>query len=295
MQLKKIFVAGVGVLVVLGLGYGYTQLSAQNAPLLAIEKAQSIALKDAGLTEADVQILKSKLDIEDGQKVYEIEFYTANKEYDYRIDAKTGAILEKDFDAENYVLASLPTATTASSTPTETQATTPVESQNASSVSVTTPSSSTPTNNGHLSITLEQAKAFALKDAGVSETEVNFVKAKNDYEGGRQVYEVEFYAGNKEYDYKYDAQTGMLIEKDYDMESDLPVAQQTSQTNVASTPSTTTLDFNAITGRTGTPKVEKDYENGVFVYEVTYYEGRSEYEYKIDAQGKVLAYKEDHD
>lgn len=288
MQLKKIFAVGLGVLAVVGLGYGYTQLSAQNAPLLAIEKAQSIALKDAGLTEAEVKIVKANLDLEDGQKVYEIEFYTENQEYDYHIDAKTGAILEKDFDAENYAAASLSSTTPSSSAPTETQATSPVESQNTASASTAT--ASTPSTIAQLAITLEQAKNFALTDAGVSSTEANFVKAKNDFENGRRIYEIEFYAGNKEYDYKYDAQTGMLIEKDFDMESDLPVAQQAS-------PSTSVvhLDFNAITGRTGTPKVEKDYENGVFVYEVTYYEGRSEYEYKIDAQGKVLAYKEDHD
>ena len=42
-------------------------------------------------------------DYENGRLVYDVEFYTADyKEYDYEIDAASGEILSKDFDAEYY-------------------------------------------------------------------------------------------------------------------------------------------------------------------------------------------------
>lgn len=64
------------------------------------EKAKSIALNHAGLKEADVRELEIELDNEKGVYVYEVSFKSGRYEYDYVIDAVTGAIKlsEKDFD-----------------------------------------------------------------------------------------------------------------------------------------------------------------------------------------------------
>lgn len=69
-----------------------TVASAQG---ISREKARSIALSDASLSAADVTFTKTKLDREDGMLVYEIEFVTAGAEYEYEIDAVTGAIREE--------------------------------------------------------------------------------------------------------------------------------------------------------------------------------------------------------
>lgn len=47
---------------------------------------------------SDVSFTKAKLERDDGRTVYEIEFYQGYVEYDYTIDAATGAILEYDMD-----------------------------------------------------------------------------------------------------------------------------------------------------------------------------------------------------
>jgi|GEM_PF-4350015 hypothetical protein len=47
------------------------------------------------------KLTKLKLDTEDGIKVYDVEFYKANVEYDYEIDAITGNILDKDVEIED--------------------------------------------------------------------------------------------------------------------------------------------------------------------------------------------------
>lgn len=44
---------------------------------------------------------KAKLENDDGQSVYEIEFRNGNTEYDYTIDAFKGSILEWDKDTDH--------------------------------------------------------------------------------------------------------------------------------------------------------------------------------------------------
>lgn len=63
------------------------------------DRAKAIALKDAGLRENEVTMQKVKLDHHNGRSVYEVEFYTDTKEYDYEIDALNGTILEREQEA----------------------------------------------------------------------------------------------------------------------------------------------------------------------------------------------------
>ena len=62
---------------------------------VTLEAAKSAALADAGLAESDVTFTKTRLDTEDGFAVYDIDFYTADSEYEYEIDALTGAVISK--------------------------------------------------------------------------------------------------------------------------------------------------------------------------------------------------------
>ncbi|MBQ9015494.1 MAG: PepSY domain-containing protein [Firmicutes bacterium] len=65
------------------------------------EKAISIALKDAGLSDSDVEYIDVDLDFDDGRTEYEVEFHRGTMEYDYSIEAYTGEILEKDIEPDN--------------------------------------------------------------------------------------------------------------------------------------------------------------------------------------------------
>ena len=67
--------------------------------LIGEAKAREIALKDANLKETDITRFQWKLDYEKGIQVYEIEFYHGLTEYDYDINATTGAIVKKEIDA----------------------------------------------------------------------------------------------------------------------------------------------------------------------------------------------------
>lgn len=61
---------------------------------IGVEQAKAIALRHAGVTEEQVRMKKQKMDYEHGVKVYEIEFYVGNVEYEYDIKADTGEILK---------------------------------------------------------------------------------------------------------------------------------------------------------------------------------------------------------
>ena len=64
-------------------------------------KAKSIALNHAGVSENEAYDMEIELDDEDGKLVYEIEFKFGNMEYDYEIDAATGAILKHEAELDD--------------------------------------------------------------------------------------------------------------------------------------------------------------------------------------------------
>lgn len=77
---------------------------------LSLEDAKAKALAHAGLTANQVTFTKQEIDFGDGQKVYELEFYTADyTEYEYEISAVNGAVLsfERDADQSGSVGASI--------------------------------------------------------------------------------------------------------------------------------------------------------------------------------------------
>ena len=63
---------------------------------ISLEEAKEIALKDAGLNEATQKIVftREELSRNLGKPCYILEFYTAKKQYSYKVDAKNGSIIE---------------------------------------------------------------------------------------------------------------------------------------------------------------------------------------------------------
>ena len=64
-------------------------------------KAKSIALNHAGVSENEAYDMDIELDDEDGILVYEVEFKSGNMEYDYEIDAASGAILKHETELDD--------------------------------------------------------------------------------------------------------------------------------------------------------------------------------------------------
>ena len=157
---------------------------------IGIEKANEIAISHAGLSSGSVSFVKAKIDTEDGVKVYDIEFYSGNVEYDYEINAATGAIVSFDQDIENYAIPAQPPAQTAAPTQVATQTAAPTQAASSG-------------------ISVDRAKQIALSHACVSGA--SFTKVKLDTDDGVRVYEIEFKVGNVEYDYDINASSGAII------------------------------------------------------------------------------------
>ena len=81
-------------------------------------------------------------------------------------------------------------------------------------------------------ISEEEARSIALTDAQVEAEAVTNIRIKFTVDDGRQVYDVEFYVTNQEYDYEIDAVTGEITEKDMEIENDFG-SQATSDASVS--------------------------------------------------------------
>ena len=240
-------------------GYGW-----QN--VIGKQKAQEIALADAGVAAEDALHLIVKPDWDDGVRIYEVEFYTASQEYDYEIHAETGDILSRDREAEwNGTAAS-----------------------GSSSTSSTASASTT-------DIGEAKAKSVALSHAGISESSTSYIYAKKDWDDGRWVYDVEFWADGKEYDYEILASNGTILSYDYDAEYQWNGSSSTSGDTISTEKvKSIVTDQAGVSGTFRELKLERD--DGRTVYEGEMRSGRTDYEFTIDAYtGAVLEWDTDWD
>ena len=158
---------------------------ASDLNYIGYEKAEQIAIANAKLEKETVRKFKSSMEWEDGRMVYEVEFKTLTKEYEYEIDARTGEILEKEIDDED--------EDDGDGKPAK-------EKEILSSANC---------------IGKETAKEIALSSAMLDPS-----AALRDYEcelghkKGKLVYEVEFETGDCEYEYLIDAETGAVLKCD---------------------------------------------------------------------------------
>ena len=138
------------------------------------EAAKSAAFTHAGVSAADAESLRCKLDWDDGRQVYDIEFWVGTTEYDYEIDASTNAVLEAKQEQNSH-------------------------------------RSGTAAQQSGGFIGEEAAKSAALTHAGVSADDAGYVKCELDENDGYWVYELEFRVGSVEYDYEIDASSGAVV------------------------------------------------------------------------------------
>ena len=148
------------------------------------EEAKKAAFSHAGVTEEEVLSLRISKDREDGRAIYDIDFTTAERSYDYDILRSSGEVLQSSFENNDRNEAGVQAGNTEISSQNN--------SDTASSNGNTTTSSSA--ENTASAVTQEQAKSIALENAGVSEADTQFLWVKEDYDDVRAVYEVEFYA-----------------------------------------------------------------------------------------------------
>lgn len=159
-----------------------------GAPAMPIgkDKALDIAVKAFGnTTSAQISYSEVDAELDETPAHYEVEIITqSGEEFEYKIDAYTGVILETKREAAD---------------------------------GTETPSgdSSFPTLG---STNYAKVKAIILKYLGISENNIYDMDIKLEVEDGTLVYEVEFKSDHIEYSFKINAATGVVLE--YEAERD---------------------------------------------------------------------------
>ena len=223
--------------------------------------AKQIALDHAGISESETDRLRVKLDYDDGVQEYEVTFYVGNREYDYDIDAATGTIRSFDSEIEDdYNIASAPRATPAAAS--------------ASSGAA---------------ITEAEAKQIALDHAGVSESETERMRVKLGRDDGDQEYEVNFYVGNREYDYDINAATGEIRSHDSEIDDDYVSSTEAAGAAVSEDEARATVVARVSGASASDVRLYLERDDGRLVYEGELIYNGTEYEFQIDAAtGDVL-------
>ena len=137
-------------------------------------------------------------------------------------------------------------------------------------------------------IGVERAKEIALKDAGLSASQVSFVRAGLDWDNGRMEYEVEFWKDNVEYDYEIEAATGSVVSYDYDAENYVGATGATTVSVDEATAKQTVL--NKVPGATAADIYEwkLDFDDGRWEYDGKIVYNQMEYDFTVDASSGAV-------
>ena len=254
--------------------------SSQQASYISMDAAQSAALDAASIAAADANFSATTLDDVAGITCYKVDFSAGGYDYAYSINAESGEVLEASYH-EQAGAAALPDGSTGTTT-TQPSTTKP----NVGAVT-TTPAQTAP-NTTPSTGAVDEAKAqeIALAHAGIKAADATITKSKLDYDDGRQVYEIEWYANGAKYDYEIDAATGEIVNSGY--EAKTVVGTGNSATVSEATAKQTALA--RVSGATEKDIYEwkLDYDDGRPEYEGKIIYGGTEYEFTIDATSGTI-------
>ena len=221
---------------------------------ISLEEAKEIALKDAGLNEATQKIVftREELSRNSGKPCYILEFYTAKKQYSYKVDAKNGSIIEAYHfillaDAKKIALDDAGVNVKVVFT-TEELVAGGIKSPYYYFVFESDSARWTYKIDAVLGVImdktcdkiiplapefigLEKAKQIALEDAGLDEAtqKIVFTREELSRNQGKPCYILEFYTDKCAYSYKVDAVSGDILEKNIEWRS-LQESESVSET-----------------------------------------------------------------
>lgn len=289
--------------------------TASDKAYIGQEKAKQAAISHAGASADKLTEYEIELDFEHGVMVYEVEFKCEGFEYDYEIDAITGAVLKSEKEPDDdYVPSQTGNAQPETDSSSQTGGNAP-QTDNSSSPANNGNTPQTNQNPGHASsedqnskasyISEEQAKNAALSHAGVSANAITAYESDLDREHGIMVYDIDFKCEGFEYDYEIDAATGSVLKNQKERDDDyIPTQSGGSQTSGGSgsyigEASAKEIAFTHAGVAANTVyeyESDLDDEHGKMIYEIEFKAGNYEYEYEIDAvSGSVLKYEWDED
>lgn len=145
-------------------------------------------------------------------------------------------------------------------------------------------------------ITAEEAQAIALKYEGISENEARHIQVKPDYDDGRAIYEVEFYAAGREHDFDISQDTGEVLKHSSDKKHHRRHGQRHTSAKL-------TLDEARAQALARVPgadhshiRIHRDHDDGRLTYDGDIHYNGYEYDFEIDAvTGEFVKWEKDRD
>lgn len=302
----------VAVLAFTAIKVGASVLNNQG---IGLDQATQVALQNAGFSESEVTLLRGHFDRDDGISTYDIEFRGSDGfDYDYVVSANDGTIIEATREMAELLAGTQGAQNTtgqqtqenqqnADSGKTETgnstdkNAATSGNNSSSSSSSSSKPatnSSSGSTQSQSGLIGLEKAKSIALENAGLKSSQVTFRHAYQDYDDGIYVYEIKFVNNGLEYDYEIHGSTGRILDKDIDGDDEYyRNSASQGQTNanligIEKAKSIAAADAGFSTSKVEFIRAQQDYDDGMYVYDIEFFNGETKYEYEIRATNGMI-------
>lgn len=186
----KIIIIVVGIIAVIAL----LLLIYFKVIFIDTKEVKDIVVSNMNVSSNDVHF--ENIDLELDKNYYDVELYYQNKEYEYKIDAKSGKVIYNDFNVTNNNGNGLGNSNGNGN-----------DNNN---------NNSNPNNAFNAKISLQEARNIALSHANLDINSVVLKKCSSEIENNKLVYEIEFSYNNYEYDYKIDANTGEIINIDKD-------------------------------------------------------------------------------
>lgn len=148
-------------------------------------------------------------------------------------------------------------------------------------------------------LTEEEVKSIAFQDAGVEESQVTRIRVHQEYDDGRDKYEVDFYVDNREYDYDIDSNTGEIISKDSEIEDDFmnqdASGTQPTDGQVISKEKALEIVLARVEGAgEENVRMELEKEDKYWKYEGEILYNQREYEFELNGEtGEILEWSEE--
>lgn len=148
-------------------------------------------------------------------------------------------------------------------------------------------------------LTEEEVKPIAFQDAGVEESQVTKIRVHQEYDDGRDKYEVDFYVDNREYDYDIDSNTGEILSKDSEIEDDFmnqdASGTQPTDSQVISKEKALEIVLARVEGAgEENVRMELEKEDKYWKYEGEILYNQREYEFELNGEtGEILEWSEE--
>ncbi|MCI8423253.1 MAG: PepSY domain-containing protein [Lawsonibacter sp.] len=257
---------------------------------IGISTARTAAETHAGTLTLDSVTADVDPELDDKPPHYEVELHTAWGEFEYKIDAYTGAVLSgpanilpsAGSDPGQTVEPSDITSGDGAALGSGKVEYTPSPAPDTADPAPSTQTPAAPSLPDPAPLTNQEAQEIALSHAGLSAAQVTGLKSEQDWDDGQLEYEIEFWFGSVEYEYTILAADGTILDHEMDNHGIAGSGVGTDYIGETAAKNAALSHVGLSERDTTSLRCWMDYDDGrPECYKVEFWAGDTEYEYEI--------------